>query len=85
MPQQYDHRNSFLAPIRAAFNVTPAGTDLAVFTRAVMVDTDGATITGILEGDTVSHTTVPLKLGVLYPFAFKRISAVSSGTVKGYY
>lgn len=72
------------APIRKAFDVTPAGTDLAIPTRAIMVSAD-CTVTGILAEDSSPHTTFPLSAGVLYPFCFKRISAVSaSATVKGY-
>lgn len=84
MPAHYDNRDSFLAPARHAFTITPSATELTNFTRAVMVTEEEATITGILEGDTVSHTTPPLKVGILYPFAFKVISAVSDGSVVGY-
>ncbi len=71
------------APIRTAFNITPSATELAIHTRAIMVSAD-ATVTGILAEDSTSHTTFILSAGVLYPFAFKVISAVSTGTVKGY-
>lgn len=82
--QQYEHKDSFLAPARIAITITPSADELPVFTRSVMVSTDDATITGVLEGDTVSSTTFPLKTGFMYPFAFKKITAVSTGTVKGY-
>lgn len=82
--QQYTDKDSFLASARIAIDVTPSANDLPLYTRCVMVSTDGATITGVLEGDTVSSTTFPLMTGLMYPFAFKKITAVSTGTVKGY-
>jgi len=83
--QQYPDRDSFLGPARHGFDITPSASELANNTRGVMVSTDGATITGILEGDSASHTTVPLKNGVMYSFAFKVISSISTGSAKGYY
>ena len=87
-----------VAPITRAFDVSPtgvdsngdaAGTDLPINTRAIMVSEDDMTVSGILVGqdlDTAAgiHTTHNLKAGILYPFAFRRITAVSTGSVKGY-
>lgn len=83
--QHYTDRDSFLAAGRGGMDIIPSGTELAKYTRFVYVTVDNATITGILEGDTVSHTTAPLRSGVPHPLAFKVISAVSAGAVKGYY
>jgi len=71
------------APLRRAFDITPSSTDLAIPTRAITVSVD-ATITGILVGDDSSHTTHTLNAGTLYPFAFKKITSISVGSVKGY-
>lgn len=80
---QYTERDSFMGPARKGFDVTPHATNPNQ-TRAIMVSTDNATVTGVLEADTAPHTTFPLKAGILYQFAFKTITAVSTGTVKGY-
>lgn len=83
----YSRESEFAAyaPIRRSIAITPSATELPLHTRAIMVSVD-ATVTGILVGDVAtSHTTVTLKAGILYPFAFKVISAVTnSATVKGY-
>jgi len=72
------------APIRKAFDVSPSTSDLTIPTRAIMVSAE-CTVSGIMIGDTSSHTTNTLFPGMLYPFAFSRITAVSgSATVKGY-
>lgn len=71
------------APVRKAFNVTPSPTTLLKI-RAIMVSVE-TTVTGVLVGDTVSHTTHTLLPGIMYPFAFRKITAVASGTVKAYY
>lgn len=84
MPLQFEDRDSFMASGRKGFDVTPSSDELPVWTRFIMVTVDDMTVTGILEGDTTSHTTAPLKVGVPYPMAFKVISAVSAGAVKGY-
>ena len=77
--------DSVLAPLRHSFTVAPSASEISEGpTRTVMVTVDDATITGIFIGDTTSSTTVPLKVGVPYPFMFKVISAVSAGSVKGY-
>lgn len=71
-------------PARRAFDITPLEAELPTPTRAVMVS-DFCTITGILVGQEESHTTFELNPGIMYPFSFKIISAVSnSATVKGY-
>lgn len=70
------------APIRKAYNITP-GTSV-INCRAIMVSAD-ATVTGeFAEQPGISHTTHTLKAGVLYPFCFRKITAVSTGTVKAY-
>lgn len=77
---------SAYAPARNGYDITPSATDQveSKHTRAVMVSA-AATITGIFTGGTTSHTTFELQPGILYPFAFRRISAVSNGaSVKGY-
>lgn len=67
---------------RYAYDVTPSEDLLPIKTTGVMITEEGATVTGVLIGDTSPHTTHPLKVGVIYPFMFKRITAVSSGAVK---
>lgn len=82
----YNRNSEFdaYAPIRKAFDITLSATPLSIPTRAIMVSTD-CTVTGILVGDTVSHTTFTLTAGVLYPLAFSVISAATaSATLKGY-
>lgn len=81
----FEDRQSIMAPLRGGFDITVAETDLAQVPRVVMVSTDGATITGILIDQDTSHTTLALKAGVMYPLQFKRITAISTGTAKGYY
>ena len=85
-PRKYKDKDSAMAPLQVGFNITPhASNELPYITRVVMVTDDGTTITGYLEGDdTNSHTTAPLKAGLMYSFAFKRVTAVSAGTAKGY-
>lgn len=83
--QFFNDTNSVLAPLTGSFAVTPSGDDLTQTTRAIMVDTDDATITGKLLDDDAAHTTVTLKTGILYPFRFLTITAVSAGSVIGYY
>lgn len=85
MSKVYTDNDTILAPIRGGFDVTPGATDLAIPTRAIMVTTDDATVTGILVDQENPHTTAPLKTGVIYAFRFKRITTVSAGAVKGYY
>lgn len=86
MTKTYTNKDSVMAPAQHGADITPHATDLlANITRFVMVTDDLATITGYLEGDDSAHTTVPLKAGVIYPFAFKRITAVSAGSIKGYF
>lgn len=71
------------APIRKAVDVTPSPTTI-VNSRAIMVS-EFATVTGeLIEQPGTSHTTFSLTPGMLYPFCFKYITAVSSGTVKAY-
>lgn len=74
---------SAYAPIRKAWDVTPSETLMEERTRAIMVS-EAATVTGILAGQSDSHTTFELQPGILYPFMFEVISAVSAGTVKAY-
>lgn len=73
------------APIRRAFDITLSSTPLALPTRYIMVSASG-TVTGEFVGDKgTSTTTFPLTAGVLYPFAFYKITAVSNAiTIKGY-
>lgn len=80
---QFDDRNSFMGAAGSGRDIVPHATNLNQ-TRAIMVSTDGTTITGILEKDTTAHTTFPLLAGVMYIFAFKTITAVTGGTAKGY-
>ncbi len=87
MTRTYETRTetSYLAGIRKGFDITPSADELNIHTRGIMVNTDGATITGIfVEDGNEPHTTFPLTAGVLYPFGFMTIISVSSGTVKGY-
>lgn len=86
MARNYEDKASAMAPGQIGFNVTPHATDLlANITRFIMVTVDGATVTGYLEGDpSNAHTTAPLSIGAIYPMCFTRITAVSSGAVKGY-
>jgi hypothetical protein len=81
----YSNRSEFsaTASVRRAWNVTPSPTEFKVPTRAIMVSEE-TTVTGVLVSDTTSHTTFPLTPGVMYPLAFKSITAVSAGTVKAY-
>lgn len=83
MPQMYSDSNSVQAPARMGRDVVAHATNPNQ-TRFVMVSVDNTTITGVLEGDTASHTTFGLKAGVLYPIAFKTITAISGGAVKAY-
>lgn len=83
MPQQYSDSNSVSAPARMGMDITAHATN-PTNTRYVMVSTDGTTITGILEGDTASHTTFGLKAGTMYKMSFKKITAIAGGTVKAY-
>ena len=78
------------APLRRAFDITPVELDsnnnptlLSLETRAIMVTAE-CTVTGILANEETEHTTATLTPGILYPFAFKAITAVSAGSVKGY-
>lgn len=86
--------DAFFGPIKRAITITPTPVDSngytalnfgngIVETRAITVSED-ATVTGILSGQDTEFTTHTLKVGVLYPFVFKAITAVSAGTVKGY-
>jgi hypothetical protein len=85
MTRRHPDKDSVMAPAQLAMDITPHATnELTYITRFIMVSEDNATVTGYLEGDENVHTTVPLKAGAVYPFAFKRITAVSSGNVKGY-
>lgn len=79
-------RGSITAPGGKAIDVTVhASDDLPMVTRGIMVSTDGTIITGYLENDPNNlHVTFPLSAGVMYPMAFKRITILTSGTVKGY-
>ena len=79
---EYTEFTAFSPPI-AAYDITPSANDLAFTTIMIMVS-EAATITGILAGDTTSHTTQQLTPGIMYPFSFKKITAVSAGSVKGY-
>lgn len=87
MTRQHPDKSSSMAPIQGAFDVTPSASDLTYITRAIMVSSDDVQVTGYLEGDKDNiHQTFALKAGLLYPFAFKKITAVSnSGTIKAYY
>lgn len=73
------------APIRRAYTVTLGNTELPLNTRAIMVSAVG-TVTGELVGDKGTlFTTFDLTPGVLYPFAFYKITAVSNSiTVKAF-
>ena len=71
------------APLRRAFDITPSSNDLALATRVIMVS-EAATVTGVFVGQDSSHTTFNLTPGIPYPFCFKKITAVSAGSVKGY-
>lgn len=72
------------APVRYGFDVTPSPTPLSTYTTAIMVNTEGATVTGILAYSKKEFTTLPLSIGVMYPFSFEKITAVSAGNVKAY-
>lgn len=81
----YTSRSEYAAyaPIRKAYDITPSATTI-IATRAVMV-TVAATITGELaEQPGTSHTTALLSPGIMYPFCFRKITAVSAGAVKAY-
>lgn len=66
------------------FDITPSGSELSPHTRAITVEAAG-TVTGVLVNDgSTSHTTHALTPGILYPFAFKIISATTATSVKGY-
>ena len=79
-----DTVDAAFGPVNRSWDVTPSATPFLVPTRAIMVSADDITVTGILKHDTVSHTTFGLKAGVMYPFEFSSITAVSAGTVKAY-
>ena len=74
---------SAYAGARRGFDITPGTSDLPLSTRAIMVS-ETATVTGILSGDSAEHTTFELAPGVMHPFFFERITAVSAGSIKGY-
>lgn len=85
MSRTYKDKNSVMAPAQLQEDITPSASELTNITRFVMVDTDDATLTGYFEGDeSTLKTTVPLKAGLIYPFAFTHITAISAGNVKGY-
>lgn len=84
--KRYSDSQSIMGPAGGALDITPSGDLLEQMTRFIMVETDGATITGELKDQAgVSHTTFPLKAGTIWPFQFIKITAVSSGTIKGYF
>ena len=79
-------QGSALAPAQRALDVVASANPLPFVTRGVMVS-DACTITGTFtkgqEG--ASHTTFELVPGMLYPFMFATITAISNGaSVKGY-
>jgi hypothetical protein len=84
--RRIDNLTDATAPLQVGFDITPHATDeLAQRTRVVMVSEDDVTITGYLAGDAdTAHTTGPLKAGIMYPMMFDRVTAVSSGSAKGY-
>lgn len=86
MTRHHRDKDSVMSPAQVPQDITPHATDvLANTTRFIMVSDDGATVTGYMEGDkTNPHTTMPLRAGLIYPFSFIRVTAVSSGTIKGY-
>lgn len=86
MSRSLEGKDSVVASVAIGFDVTPHATDpLPEITTGVMVSEDDVEITGYLEGDkSTPHTTFGLKAGVIHPFRFYRITAVSLGTVKGY-
>ena len=84
MAKNFTEDRSALGSGDMGFDITTSGAELAQHTRFVMVSEDGVTITGILAGQDTAHTTFGLKAGIPYPFRFKVISAVSTGSVKGY-
>lgn len=88
MTRRYSDKDSITASAGGGFDVTPHATEyLDAMTRGVMVSEDDTTITGYLEADPENeHTTFGLKAGLMHPFRFIRITAVSgTSTVKGYY
>lgn len=76
--------NAEFGPVSRAFDITPSTTELQTITRAITVSTEGATVTGYLEFDDEEFTTHPLSWGTMYPMKWRKITAVSAGTVKGY-
>ena len=84
MAKNFTDDRSALGAGGVGIDITPSATELEQHTRFIMVEVDDITVTGIFIGQDTSHTTFALKAGVPYPFRFKVISAVSSGSVKGY-
>lgn len=92
---QKNTEDAFYGPIKFALDITPTPLDSngeytplnfgrgISQTRAISVSAD-ATVTGIFAENTTEFTTHTLKAGVLYPFVFKAITAISTGTIKGY-
>ena len=85
MSQRYTDNDSALGSANGVFDITPAVGELDQSTRMVMVDTDGTTVTGTLIADSDENTTFALKAGIMYPFRFKEITAVTGGSAKGYF
>jgi hypothetical protein len=85
MGQRFEGLDSAMAGASFGRDITPSATAFTQHTRFIMVDTDDVTVTGEFIGEATSHTTVPLKKGLIYPFFFSKITAVSGGTVKGYF
>lgn len=82
----FTNREDATTGAKFGFDVTPSATAFTQHTRAVTVSIDGATITGeLIDRPGVSFTTHPLAVGILHPYWFIKITAVSTGTVKGYY
>lgn len=84
--KHYYDRDSMQAPGQNGFDIVAhAVDDLPNITRYIMVSLDTVTITGYLEGNSTDiHTTFGLAAGVMHKLAFKRITAVTGGTAKGY-
>ena len=86
MTRNFNDTDSSLVGATVGVDVTPSTTAFGQHLRAVTVSDDGATITGELFGNEgVSFTTHGLAFGIMHPYWFTKITAVSAGTVKGYY
>ena len=84
-PNYFDAKSILASGGKARDLVAHAVDDLPIVTRAVMVSLDGTIITGYLVNDPdTEHSTFGLLAGLMHSMAFKRITAITGGTVKGY-